>query len=105
MIREITLGQYYQADSVIHRLDPRVKLVGTILYIVSLFLFKKAAPYVLAVIFLAAVISLSKVPFSYMVRGLKAIMILLLITAAFNIFLTSGEPLAKVWIFTITRKA
>ena len=46
MIREITLGQYYQADSVIHRLDPRVKLVGTILYIVSLFLFKKAAPYV-----------------------------------------------------------
>ena len=104
MIREITLGQYYQADSVIHRLDPRVKLVGTILYIVSLFLFKKAAPYVLAVIFLAAVISLSKVPFSYMVRGLKAIMILLLITAAFNIFLTSGEPLAKVWIFTITRE-
>ena len=58
----------------------------------------------LAVIFLAAVISLSKVPFSYMVRGLKAIMILLLITAAFNIFLTSGEPLAKVWIFTITRE-
>ena len=104
MIREITLGQYYQADSVIHRLDPRVKLVGTILYIVSLFLFKKAAPYVLAVIFLAAVISLSKVPFSYMVRGLKAIMILLLITAAFNIFLTSGELLAKVWIFTITRE-
>ena len=104
MIREITLGQYYQADSVIHRLDPRVKLVGTILYIVSLFLFKKAAPYVLAVIFLAVVISLSKVPFSYMVRGLKAIMILLLITAAFNIFLTSGEPLAKVWIFTITRE-
>ena len=91
MIREITLGQYYQADSVIHRLDPRVKLVGTILYIVSLFLFKKAAPYVLAVIFLAAVISLSKVPFSYMVRGLKAIMILLLITAAFNM-----HPLTKI---------
>ena len=104
MIRDITIGQYYQTDSAIHRLDPRVKLVGTIVYIVSLFLYRKAAPYILALLFLGAVISLSKVPFKYMIRGLKAIIVLLLITAMFNMFLTSGETLCSFWIFTITKE-
>lgn len=104
MIRDITLGQYYQTDSVIHRLDPRVKLVGTIIYIISLFLFKEPVPFLLAVLFLATVITASNVPFRYMVRGLKAIVVLLFITAAFNMFLTQGEPLVSFWIFTITKE-
>lgn len=104
MIRDITIGQYYQTDSPLHKMDPRVKLVGTMLYIVSLFLFSKAAPYMLAVLFLAAVIKVSKVPFGFMVRGLKTIVYLLLITAGFNLFLTQGEVLVKFWIFTITKE-
>ncbi|MBE5882734.1 MAG: energy-coupling factor transporter transmembrane protein EcfT [Lachnospiraceae bacterium] len=104
MIRDITFGQYYQTDSVLHRLDPRVKLVGTIIYIISLFLYREAAPFLLALIFLAATIKISHVPFKYMVRGLKAVVILLLITAAFNMFLTQGEPLVTVWKLTITEE-
>ncbi len=104
MIRDITIGQYYQTDSPLHKMDPRVKLVGTMLYIVSLFLFSKAAPYMLAVLFLAAVIKVSKVPFGFMVRGLKTIVYLLLITAGFNLFLTQGEVIVKFWIFTITKE-
>ena len=104
MIREITFGQYYQTDSMLHRLDPRVKLVGTIAYIISLFMYKEAAPFVLALIFLAAMIKVSRVPFKYMVRGLRAVIVLLLITAAFNLFLTRGEPLLTIWKLTITKE-
>ncbi|MCR5272789.1 MAG: energy-coupling factor transporter transmembrane protein EcfT [Lachnospiraceae bacterium] len=91
MLRDITLGQYYPADSVIHKLDPRVKLVGTLVYIVSLFLFKGPVGFLVITAFLALSIKLSKVPFLYMVKGLKAIMILMIITALFNLFLTPGE--------------
>ena len=73
MIRDITLGQYYQTDSVIHRLDPRVKLVATFVYIISLFLFHNFTGYLVAALFLAMVIKLSHVPFRYMVKGMKAI--------------------------------
>ena len=75
MLRDITLGQYYPVDSVIHRLDPRTKLLGTLLFIISLFCMDSAWGYGLAALFLAAVIKLSKVPFKFMVRGLKSIMI------------------------------
>lgn len=102
MLRDITLGQYYQTDSVIHRLDPRVKLVSTIIYIISLFIMPNAAGYAAAALFLLAVIKLSKVPFRFMIRGMKAIMLLLMITIVFNLFLTPGEPLVTVWKLTIT---
>lgn len=104
MLRDITLGQYYQADSVIHRLDPRVKLGSTILFIISLFLFDNAAGYVVAALFLAIVINLSKVPFRFMVKGMKAIVFLLMITVVFNLFLTPGEPLLTIWKFRITKE-
>ena len=67
MLRDITLGQYYQTESLIHRLDPRVKLGGTVLYIVSLFFFRNFLGYGIAMLFLAAVIRLSHVPFRFMV--------------------------------------
>lgn len=104
MLKDITLGQYYQTESVIHRLDPRVKLVGTILYIISLFLFHNFTGYIVAALFLAAMIRLSRVPFRYMVRGMKAIVFILLLTVAFNLFLTPGEPLFRIWKLTITEE-
>ena len=73
MLREITIGQYYPADSILHKLDPRVKFLGTIVFIVSLFLVKGAAGYALVTVCLAALIILSKVPFKFMVKGMKAI--------------------------------
>ena len=102
MLRDITLGQYYQTESVIHRLDSRVKLGGTLLYIVSLFLFDNFFGYIVAALFLAIVIKLSHVPFKFMVRGMKSIVMLLMITVVFNLFLTPGTPLVTVWKLTIT---
>lgn len=103
MLRDITLGQYYPADSVIHKLDPRVKLMATLVYIMSLFTFRGAAGFILATVFMIVVIRLSKVPFSYMVKGLKTVIILMAITAVFNLFLTPGEEvLVHFWKLTIT---
>lgn len=104
MLRDITLGQYYQADSIIHRLDPRVKLLTTIIYIISLFCFKGFAGYAIAALFLFIVIKLSKVPFKYMVKGMKTIIFLLMITVIFNLLLTPGEVFISFWIIKITRE-
>ena len=104
MLRDITLGQYYQTESVIHRLDPRVKLVGTICYIISLFLVNNIWGYLIAALFLAAMIKLSNVPFKFMVKGMRAIVFLLLITVVFNMFLTPGEALVSFWKLTITKE-
>ena len=104
MIRDITIGQYYPADSVLHRLDPRVKLTGTLVYIVSLFLVKNLWGYLIAALALAAVIRTSKVPFGYIVKGLKAVVILLLFTVCFNLFLTSGTPIFEWKFIHITRE-
>ena len=104
MLRDITLGQYYQTESVIHKMDPRVKLGGTILFIISLFFFKNYAGYVIAALFLGMVIRLSKVPFKFMVKGMKTIVMLMLITVVFNLFLTPGTPLFTIWKLTITQE-
>lgn len=104
MLRDITLGQYYQTESVIHRLDPRVKLGGTLLYIVSLFVFGHFLGYAVAALFLAMVIRLSHVPFRFMVKGMKAILFLMLITVGFNLFLTPGEELVSLWKLSVTRE-
>lgn len=102
MIRDITIGQYYQTDSVIHKLDPRVKLFGTIIFLISLFLGRSIPLYVAAGLFMAAVIKISKVPFGFMVKGLKAVVFILVFSAVFNLFLTQGTPLITIWKFTIT---
>ena len=104
MLRDITLGQYYQTESLIHRMDPRVKLGGTILFIISLFFFKNYAGYVIAALFLGLVIRLSKVPFKFMVKGMKTIVMLMLITVVFNLFLTPGTQLLTIWKLTITQE-
>ena len=104
MLRDMTLGQYYQTDSVIHKLDPRVKLVATICFIISLFVVKNWVGYVVAAAFLTVMIKLSNVPFKYMVKGMRAIVFILLLTVVFNLFLTPGETLVSVWKVTITRE-
>ena len=104
MIRDITLGQYYPANSVLHRLDPRVKLVGTLIFLITLFLGNNIIMYAIATLFLATVIKISKVPFKFMVKGLKAIVLLLMISVVFNLFLTPGDILVKIGILKITNQ-
>ena len=69
MIRDITIGQYYPAKSILHRLDPRVKVVSTLLFLISLFLFRSIPGYIIATAFLVMVVRLSKVPFGYIERS------------------------------------
>lgn len=102
MLRDITLGQYYPTDSVLHRLDPRTKLFGTLVYIVTLFLADSLFGYAAAALFLVLAIKLSNVPVKFMVRGLKAIVFLLLISVSFNLFLTPGTPIFKIGFLQMT---
>ena len=88
MLRDITLGQYYRTESVIHNLDPRVKLVATLVFIISLFVSNNFIGYLIAGLFLVLVIYLSKVPPKFIFRGMKTIFFLLFITMIFNLFLT-----------------
>lgn len=104
MLRDITLGQYYQTDSVIHKLDPRVKLIATVCFIISLFIVGSWVGYAVAAVFLAVSVKLSNVPFKFMVKGMRAIVFILLITVVFNLFLTPGEVLLSVWKIRITKE-
>ena len=104
MFDSITLGQYYQTDSALHRLDPRVKLVGTFAYLIALFVVDSWVGYLLAALFLAAMIRLSNVPFRYIVRGMKTILFLLLITVCFNLFLTPGEVIWQFGFLKMSRE-
>ena len=104
MIRDITLGQYYPVDSVIHRLDPRTKLFGTMVFIVSLFMADSLWGYLAATAALAAVIRCSNVPFKFMVKGLKAVVFLLIISVSFNLFLTNGRVIFQIGFLKVTHE-
>ena len=93
MLKDITLGQYYPADSVLHRLDPRVKLLGTVLFIVCCFLYKGTISLILLTVLLLLFIGISKVPPKKMIRGVRALWPLILIMAFFNLFFTDGDIL------------
>lgn len=104
MLKDITLGQYYPADSVIHRLDPRVKLMGTLIYIICLFIADDPLNFAFMTVVLISLIVICKVPFKFMARGLKAIVVILIIAAVFNLFLTPGRAVVTFSIFKITRE-
>lgn len=103
MIKDITIGQYIPGDSFVHKLDARVKILLSILFIVDLFLIKEFTGYIVIFAFVFLAIKISKIKFKYIYKGLKPIFILMLITALFNLFLTrgAGEPLFQWWIIKI----
>ncbi len=103
MLNNITLGQFYPGDSVIHRMDPRMKIIATILYISSLFFVNGIVGWVVAIGFLALVIALSGVPAVKMLKGVRAIWILIAITAVCNLFFTqAGSVLFQRGVISIT---
>ena len=104
MIRDITIGQYYPVESVVHRLDPRTKLFGTLIYIISLFFADNLLCYAAATVFLAMAVRASRVPFKFIVRGLKAIVFLLLISISFNLFLTNGRVIFQIGFLKVTHE-
>jgi len=103
MIRDITIGQYYDTESPIHKMDPRTKILWTLLYMTVLFIINGAPSYFAIILFTAIVIKISNIPFRFMVRGLKPIIFLVVITAALNLFMTPGDKvLFSKGIFTVT---
>jgi len=103
MLKDITLGQYFPGNSVIHRLDPRTKLIALIVYIVALFTAGSWLTYCIAFAFLAEMIALSKIPVKAIVRGMKPLVFVLIFTGILNLFFTGGERvLVSFWKITIT---
>lgn len=103
MLRDITIGQYYAADSAIHRMDPRTKILWTIFYMTALFMCGGAAQYAVMILFTLWLVKKSRVPLGFVVRGLKPIVVIVILTALLNVFMTPGETvLFSKGIFTVT---
>ena len=106
MFRNITLGQYYPGDSPLHRLDPRVKLFGLVIYIAGVFIINNIWGFIYIVGVLAVLTAISRIPLRHMLKGLRAILVLVILAVIFNLF--SGDPkdaLWHWWILTITTQS
>ena len=104
MLRDITLGQYFPGSSPVHKLDPRLKIIATLLFIIELFIVDNFIGFLIAAIVLGAVIALSKVPLSYILRGLKPILLILAFTFALNMFMVDGRILWQWKFLKITQE-
>lgn len=96
MLKDITIGQYYPTNSIIHKLDARVKLIATFIFMVSLFIINKFWPYLIVVGSLMAVVAMSKIPSKYIIKGLKPLRWIIVFTFVINIFFLPGDP---IWSF------
>lgn len=103
MLRDVTLGQFFTADTIAHRLDPRTKIVMTIIYVVALFLVSSYLAYAFVALTLFACMKVSRVKFAMMIKGLKPLVFLIAMTAFINAFFTGGEhTIFKLWVFHLT---
>lgn len=104
MIRDITLGQYYPGSSWIHRLDARIKIIWTFVFIISLFLIRNFWGYIPVLITLALIIGVSRVPLKFILKGLKPIFLIIVFTFTINMFMTRGTPIFHIGFLTITEE-
>ncbi|MEF9921736.1 MAG: energy-coupling factor transporter transmembrane component T [Anaerovoracaceae bacterium] len=102
MIRDITLGQYYPGESWIHHLDPRIKIIATLMFIVELFIVDNFLGFVVAAIGLGSIVAMSKVPLNFILKGLKPILLIIIFTFVINIFMVDGEVLWHFGFLKIT---
>ena len=98
MLKDITLGQFFPGNTIVHRLDPRTKILAVILYIVALFSADSVLTYVLSAAALALCILVSRVPFKSLTKGLKPILIIVIFTAVMNLFFTKGTAICDMWL-------
>lgn len=99
MFKDITIGQYYPANSILHRLDPRVKLLGVVVYIAAVFIMNNLLGFIVLTAVIATLIALSKVPLSHILKGLRFIWFLVILAVFFNLFFSDGTILWRWWIF------
>ena len=104
MISGVTIGQYYPGDSVIHKLDARMKIVLTLILMVCIFLCKSYIALGVCLLFTLIIIMLSKLSLKVILKGIKPIVIIVIITALLNLFYGTGEPIVKFWVFKITEQ-
>ena len=104
MLKDITLGQYFPGDTLAHRLDPRTKLLATVLYIIAIFLAKGPIAYGVLILTLIVSVRISKVGAKALFRGLKPVLFIIAFTAVLNLFYTPGTVIAQLWIFRVTRE-
>lgn len=105
MLSNITIGQYYPAKSLLHRMDPRMKVILTAVFIVLIFLANNFDSMALVLAFLGITVALSRVPLKMILRGLKAIVIIVVFTSVLNLFyVQGGKTLVDFWIVHITTK-
>lgn len=104
MLKDITLGQYYPTGSRIHQLDPRVKLLFTFVFMATIFTINKFYPFALITLFVCFLAYVSKIPVSYLVKGLRPLRAILIITFLINALLTPGEIVFSAWIFKLTKE-
>lgn len=102
MLSDITIGQYFPGSSILHRLDPRTKVVLLFFYLVLIFVCRSAISYAILSALTFALMVLSKVPLRMMLRSLKPLWWIILFTFVIHVFSTPGEELVKVWIFSVT---
>ena len=103
MLRDITIGQHFPGDSLVHRFDPRMKLVLTIAYIVLLFAASNPLGLTLSILFLAVMYKVAKIPGKMILKSLKPILPIVIFTAVLNLFFVTGEgePLVHIWVLKI----
>lgn len=104
MLKDITLGQYFPGDTVVHKLDPRTKILIALCYIVVVFCVQSPIGYLALAIFVGATVLISKIPPMSVIKGLKPIMIFIVITGLFNLFLTGGEVVWQLGFLKITKE-
>ena len=105
MLRDTTIGQYYPADSFVHKLDPRFKILAVLAYIIAAFFVKTYIGLFVLLAFLTVAVAASRIPLKVLLRGLKAIYVLLGITFVFNALLSGGQTeYFRLWIFRLTRE-
>ncbi|MGM9522190.1 MAG: energy-coupling factor transporter transmembrane component T family protein [Oscillospiraceae bacterium] len=104
MLKDITLGQYFPGNTVIHRMDPRTKILLVLVYIIALFVAESWISYGVMLVVLASVISIAKISLKTLFKGVKPLLFVIILTAVLNIFYSQGEILVQFWIFKITKE-
>jgi energy-coupling factor transport system permease protein len=104
MFKNLTIGQHYPVDSPIHNLDPRLKIIMTFIFIISLFLIESFTGFIFVIIFLTVIITISKVPVKFVIKGLRPILFIILITFIINLLMTPGRVIYTIGVIKITEE-
>lgn len=102
MLKDITIGQYYPSDSLVHRLDPRTKIILTFMYMLSVFMLTNLQTYVFVAISLMIFIKLSNIPYKFIIKGIKPVIMLLVFSVVVNLFFTQGRTIVQIGFLKIT---